>query len=264
MRMIAGLRPCSRTRAGGPAACRGPAGARSAASGRSSRSTMFSSSHCCHGRLSTSSSLDLVVVDDAALLLVDQEDLARLQPPLLGDVRRVDRQHADFAGHDDQVVLGDVIAAGAQAVAVEHRADDRAVGERDARPGRPTAPSGRRGIRRTPAGPGPSASLFCQASGIIISTECGSDRPLSGEELQAVVEAWPSREPDSVRIGNIFCSSSPKTSLLQRAGAGAHPVAVAAQGVDLAVVGDVAVRVGAVPGGEGVGAEAAVDDRQAS
>ena len=49
---------------------------------------------------------------------------------------------------------------------------------------------------------------------------------------------------------------------LERTVAGAHPVTVAAQGVDLAVVGDVAVRVGAVPGRKRVGAESAMDDRQ--
>ncbi len=67
--------------------------------------------------------LDLVVVDDPALLDVDQENLARLQPPFLGDILRLDRQHADFAGHDDQIILGDVIPAGSQAVAIQHRAD---------------------------------------------------------------------------------------------------------------------------------------------
>ena len=41
-----------------------------------------------------------------------------------------------------------------------------------------------------------------------------------------------------------------------------HPVDVAAQGVDLAVVGDVAIRMRAVPAGEGVGAEARVHQRQ--
>ena len=57
---------------------------------------MFSSIHFRHGRLSTSSRLDLAVVDDPALLHVDEEDLARLEPPLLGDVLRLDRQHADL------------------------------------------------------------------------------------------------------------------------------------------------------------------------
>ena len=53
--------------------------------------------------------------------------------PLCSDVLGRNVEHADFGGHDDQVVLGDVVARRAQAVAVEHRADDRAVGERDRR-----------------------------------------------------------------------------------------------------------------------------------
>ena len=42
--------------------------------------------------------------------------------------------------------------------------------------------------------------------------------------------------------------------------AGVHPVGVALYGVDFAVVDEVAVGVGAVPTGEGVGAEAGVDE----
>ena len=44
--------------------------------------------------------------------------------------------------------------------------------------------------------------------------------------------------------------------------AGAHPVLVALDGVDLAVVGDVAVRVGQRPRRERVGGEAAVHEQQ--
>ena len=46
--------------------------------------------------------------------------------------------------------------------------------------------------------------------------------------------------------------------------AGVHPVDVAAQRIDLAVVDDVAVRMGTFPTGEGVGAEAGVDQGQAA
>ena len=45
-----------------------------------------------------------------------------------GDVER-----ADLGGHDHPVVVGDDVAAGPQAVAVEHRADRLAVGEGDRR-----------------------------------------------------------------------------------------------------------------------------------
>jgi hypothetical protein len=41
------------------------------------------------------------------------------------------RNDADFGGHDDKVVVGDVVAARAQAVAVEHGADLVAVREGD-------------------------------------------------------------------------------------------------------------------------------------
>ena len=40
--------------------------------------------------------LDVVIVDDAALLQVDQQHLARLQAPLLDNVAFVDRKDADF------------------------------------------------------------------------------------------------------------------------------------------------------------------------
>ena len=69
--------------------------------------------------------LDLVVVDDAALLEVDEQHLARLQAPLLDDAALLDRQHAGLRGHDHLVVVGDHVAGRAQAVAVERGADLR-------------------------------------------------------------------------------------------------------------------------------------------
>ena len=77
--------------------------------------------------------LDLLVFDDAALLRVHQEHAARLQAALAHDLLRREFQHAGFAGHDDEVVLGDVVAGRAQAIAIEHRADALAVGEGDVR-----------------------------------------------------------------------------------------------------------------------------------
>ena len=54
--------------------------------------------------------LDLVVVDDPALRRVDEEDAARMQALLDEHVLGRDVEHADFGRHDDQVVLGHVIA----------------------------------------------------------------------------------------------------------------------------------------------------------
>ena len=67
--------------------------------------------------------LELLVVDDPAFLQVDQEHLARLEPTLADDVLGRDVERPDLGGHDHPVVLGDDVAAGPQAVAVEHGAD---------------------------------------------------------------------------------------------------------------------------------------------
>ena len=75
--------------------------------------------------------LELRVVDDAALRGVHEEDAARVQALLDQHPLGRDVEHADLGGHDHQAVLGDVVARGAQAVPVEHRADDGAVGEGD-------------------------------------------------------------------------------------------------------------------------------------
>ena len=73
--------------------------------------------------------LDLLVVDDAPLLGVDQEHAPRLQTTLADDAFGGDVEHACFAREHDQVVVRDPVSTGSQAVAVENRADDRAVGE---------------------------------------------------------------------------------------------------------------------------------------
>ena len=75
--------------------------------------------------------LDLVILDDPAGRGVYQEHLARLQPALAHDLRRLDVEHADLARQNDQAVAGDPVPAGPQAIAVKHRPCDRPVGERD-------------------------------------------------------------------------------------------------------------------------------------
>ena len=99
-----------------------------------------SSSHSPHGCGRRELRLDLVVLDEPAGLGVDEEHPARAQAALAHDPARVDVEHADLAGEHDEAVVGDEEPAGAQPVAVEGRADERAVGEDDAPPGRPTAP----------------------------------------------------------------------------------------------------------------------------
>ncbi len=73
---------------------------------------------------------EFLIRDDAALLKVDEQHLARLQAPLLHDVFFLHRQNARFRRHDDDIVLGDEIARRTQTVTVERRADLSAVGKR--------------------------------------------------------------------------------------------------------------------------------------
>ena len=77
--------------------------------------------------------LDLVVADDAAFLEVDQQHFPRLQPPFADDLFLRDRQHAALRGEDHMIVVGDDVAGGPEAVAVQRRADLAAVGEGDRR-----------------------------------------------------------------------------------------------------------------------------------
>ena len=67
------------------------------------------------------------------LLEVDEEELARLQAAEALHVAGLDVEHAGLGAEHDPAVLRLHPAAGAQAVAVERRADDAAVRERDRR-----------------------------------------------------------------------------------------------------------------------------------
>ena len=75
--------------------------------------------------------LELGIFDDAAGFGIDQENAPGMQASLDFDVLRRNVEHADFRGHHHQAILGHVITRGAQAVAIEHRADHAAVGECD-------------------------------------------------------------------------------------------------------------------------------------
>ena len=103
--------------------------ARCFGSGRSETRICVRFSHVSYGLLRGDLRLQLLVGDDAALLQVDEQHLARLQAPLLHDRLLRHGQHAGFRGHDHEVVLGHEVARRAQAVAVERGADLAAVGE---------------------------------------------------------------------------------------------------------------------------------------
>ena len=149
------------------------------------------------------------------------------------------------------------------------------------RPGRrplrsSTAPSTVPSVKVTQAGPshgsisdawnsakprmaGSIVALFSHASGIIISTACGRVRPPRCSSSSTSSNEAESDAP-GVQIGESRHRSPGISVGGQQRLAGAHPVAVAAHGVDLAVVRDEAERVGQRPGREGVGGEPGVHD----
>jgi hypothetical protein len=191
---------------------------------------------------------------------VDQQHPARLQPPLLDDAFLRDRQDAGFRRQDDAVVVGDDVARRTQAVAVERRADLAAVGE--GHRGRPVPRLHQGGVvlverlavgaHRLVAGPGLGDQHHHRMAERVAALE---------QELERVVEAGRVRLAlvgDRPQLGDVVAEQLGIDGRLARR----HPVDVAAQRVDLAVVGDHAVRMRELPRREGVGREALVDEDQ--
>ena len=209
------------------------------------------------GLLSGQRLLDLVVADDAAEVRVDQEHAARLEAALLHDRGRVDGEHAHLRGHHHEAVLGHPVARRAEAVAVEHGADDRAVGERDR--GRAVPRLHDRGVEAVEVAL-PVRHRLVVLPGLRDHHQHGVGERVAAEveQLEHLVEAG--------RVGAARCADREgslepvdQVGLEQRL-ARPHPVLVAHHRVDLAVVGDEAVGVGQRPRRERVGGEAAVHE----
>ncbi len=204
--------------------------------------------------------LELLVGNEAALVEIDQQHLAGLQPPLGDDVLLRDRQHAHLGRHDDAVVAGDEIARRAQAVAVERGADLAAVGEGDR--GRAVPRLHQRGV------------VFVEGAPLLVHQRIA--RPglrdhhhhrvrervaALHQEFERVVEAGGvglALVGDRPELVDVVAEQRRRHRGLPRR----HPVVVAAQRVDLAVVGDHPVGMRQRPGREGVGREALVHQRE--
>ena len=204
--------------------------------------------------------LDLLVFDDPALLGVHEEHPTGPQPALADHLARRQLEHARLARHHHEAVLHLPPAAGPQAVAVERGADPYAVGEGERRRAVP---------RLHQAGLKLVVGLEVVGHALVAAPRLGDqhahrllDRP-AGEhqQFEHVVEGGRVAAPladhrlDLVEVGA-------KHGMREHALAGVHPVDVAANRVDFAVVGDVAEGVGEVPRREGVGAVALVDERE--
>jgi hypothetical protein len=204
--------------------------------------------------------LDLVVGDDPPLARIHEEDPAGVEPLLDEDVLRRNVEDADFGGHDDEVVLRDVVARRPEPVPVEHGADYRAVREGDRR--RPVPGLHERGMVLV-EGPALRAHALVPLPGLGDHHQdgVGEGAPVHHQELEHVVEdrrvaaAFADDREDLLEV--VAEEVGPAERL-----AGPHPVDVAAERVDLPVVGDVAVGMRERPGRERVGAEPLVDERK--
>ncbi len=204
--------------------------------------------------------LDLLVGDDPVPREVDEEELSGLEAALAQDVLGGNVQHARLGGHHDPAILRLEPAAGTQAVPVEGRTDQRAVGEGD---GGWAVPRLHQATVEIVEAAEMVRNVVAAAVGLgdhhhdRVRQRAARER----EQLEHVVEVGRVRAAvtdDRQHLLQIVAEELRRKLALARA----HPVDVAAQRVDLAVVGDHPVRVRKLPARERVGREARVDERQ--
>ncbi len=212
------------------------------------------------GLLRGDRALDLVVLDDPPLHEVDEEDLARLQAPEALDVLRAHAEHPGLRAQDDVAVLRLDPAPGAQAVAIERGADDAAVGEGHRRRPVPRLHQARvEGVE--------ALELVGEVVAILVGLRDHHHHgvrqrpPGEHEQLEHVVEGRGVRAAGA-HDGQDLLQVDAEELRGERRLARPHPVDVAHQRVDLAVVADHAIGVGQLPAREGVRREAAVHERQ--
>ena len=204
--------------------------------------------------------LEFGVFEKAVLREIEPEHGARLETALAGDVRGGDVEDAGLGGEDEEALLGERPARGAEAVAVERRAHARAVRERD---GGGTVPRlHERGVVLV-EGAHVMAHVVLRAPGLGEEHEhrVGGVAPGGDEQLEHVVE----------RGGVGLAGLHEREELLEvvaeegrgeRRLARGKRVEVTLERVDFAVVGKGAEGVGERPARKGVRGVALVDDRE--
>ena len=202
--------------------------------------------------------LELLVADDAALLEVDEQHPARLEPPLAHDPGLRDVEHADLGGHDEPMVIGHHVARRPQPVPVEGRPDLATVRERDRGGAVPGLHEGRVILVERAA--------FGVHEGVVLPRlrdhqhhGVGERVPPGHQQLESVVERGGIRDPladDRPQLVEVLAEEGRAHAVAARV----HPVDVPAHGVDLAVVAEEAERVGKLPRREGIGGEPLVDE----
>ena len=212
------------------------------------------------GLAARDAALDRFVLDDLAVLEVDQEQLAGREPPLALNVLRRDRRHTRLGG-EHHVPLGVLHpATRAQAVAIEHRAGETAVGEHDRR--RTVPRLHQAGVKVVEAlDVGIEAGACSVGLGHHHHHRVRDRAAAEHQQLEHVVEDGRVRATfldDWDHLPHVLAEELAGKLRL----ASPHPVDVPAQRVDLAVVGDHPVGMGERPARERVGRKTGVDERQ--
>ena len=201
----------------------------------------------------------LVVVDDAPAGKVDLEHLARPQAAARQDVLGAHLDGAHLACQHKATVARHIVTGGTQAVTVEGGAQRATVGKGD----------GRRAIPRLHEHGLVSvvgAALLAQT--VVVVPRLGQQHGCGTRERTAVHDQELEHVVQNRGVGALAVDDGHHTlkivlqhGAVQIGLAGANPVDVALEGVDLAVVDDKAVGVRALPAGRGVSGVARVDER---
>ena len=205
--------------------------------------------------------LHVRVLQDGALIEVHEKDVSRSEPALLLDFFRRDVHDANLGRHDDAAGFGEVEPPGPEAVAIEGGPDLHAVGEGDE--GGAVPRFHHRGVKLVEgASRGVHVRVVLPSLGDHEHHSLGQAPAAAlDEQLEDRVEGAGIREAaldggrelGLKRIGDAELLGDVDETLARQ-----HPVGVALQGVDLAVVPHHVQRLRAVPARERVRGEAAV------
>ena len=190
--------------------------------------------------------LTFLIGDDPLLPGVDQEDPSGLQTGFFHNAGGRNVQDTYLGCQDEPLVIRDVIAGGPQSVPVQGRSQDLAVCKKNGRRAVPWLHHG--GIVVV------KIALVLAHESVVFPGFGDDDHHGQGqrhavhvEEFQGVVQHGGVRAApvyDREDLVDVLLHDGTGHGLL----AGQHPVDIAADGVDLAVVGDHAVGMGPVPG----------------
>ena len=202
--------------------------------------------------------LDFIIFYDALFRRIHQEKASRFQAPFIGDLFLGYRNRAGFRTQHHPVVLRHIVAGRAQAIPVQHAADHRAVAEAD---GCGTVPGfHHKGLVAVKI-------LLILGHGRILlpgfrnhgNHGMRQGMPCHHEILQAVIKHGGITAGLIDYREHLFHIREKRR--LGLAFPGVQPVDITPDRIDFPVMHNIAVGMGPGPAGEGIGAEAGMDQR---